>query len=237
MWDLTCLVSWGDKCFLCDQLGHTGLFTSVQPNPFGATKAPNSVLLISLQENHLATCFWILFDPASLNESCPRPTSYSNCCFVLWLKDQTHHDKKSRRTLLGNWCQRGRERSSHQSLIISIGGENTLGKKETPDAWCSRGEKSHVFKRGKTCSYLLDCISSIYFLWALILLWVSVPYLLPISHVRFRGSKTSKGRKSLNLLHIFTFGDMPLSNVVLSTHSTCHPSLGTLVVSLVCSGQ
>ena len=35
--------------------------------------------------------------------------------------------QKSRRTLLGNWCQRGRERSSHQSLIISIRGENTLG--------------------------------------------------------------------------------------------------------------
>ena len=35
------------------------------------------------------------------------------------------------------------------------GGENTLkeGREEShaPDAWCSRGEKSHVFKRGKTC--------------------------------------------------------------------------------------
>ena len=59
----------------------------------------------------------------------------------------------------------------------------------------------------------------------------SVPYLLPVSHARFRGSKTSKGRKSLNSLHIFTFGDMSISNVVLSTHSTCHPSLGTLVAS------
>ena len=36
---------------------------------------------------------------------------------------------------------------------------------------------------------------------------------------RFRGSKTSKGRKSLILLHIFTFGDMSISNGVLSTHS------------------
>src|SRR3954467_9758002 len=47
---------------------------------------------------------------------------------------------------------------------------------------------------------------------------------------RFRGSKTSKGRKTLILLHIFTFGDMSISNVVLSTHSTCHPSLGSIVV-------
>ena len=22
---------------------------------------------------------------------------------------------------------------------------------KAPDAWCSRGEKTHVFKRGKTC--------------------------------------------------------------------------------------
>ena len=32
LWDLTCLVSWGDKCFLCDELGPTGLLLSVQPN-------------------------------------------------------------------------------------------------------------------------------------------------------------------------------------------------------------
>ena len=91
--------------------------------------------------------------------------------------------------------------------------------RETQDAWCSRGEKSHVFKKGKTCSYLFVCISSIYFLWALILLCFSVPYLLPVSHARFRGSKTSKGRKFLNSLHIFTFGVMSISNGVLSTHS------------------
>ena len=51
-----------------------------------------------------------------------------------------------------------------------------------------------------------------------LLLWFSVPYILPISHARFRGSKTSKGRKYLILLHIFTFGDMSISNKVLRTH-------------------
>ena len=34
----------------------------------------------------------------------------------------THLYHMSRRALLGNWCQRGRERS-HQSLILPIGGE------------------------------------------------------------------------------------------------------------------
>ena len=38
LWDLTCLVSWGDKCFLCDELDHTGILSSVQPKPFGATE-------------------------------------------------------------------------------------------------------------------------------------------------------------------------------------------------------
>ena len=86
--------------------------------------------------------------------------------------------KKSRRTLLGNWCQRGRERS-HQSLLFrershliwgersfrererSPGGENTSRKyfSRIPDAWCSRGEMPHVFLMGKTCSYVLTCIS------------------------------------------------------------------------------
>ena len=120
LWDLTCLVSWGDKCFLCDELDLTGLFPLVQPNSFGATEAHNSVPPISLQEKQLATCSCIPFDPSPLNDSCPLPASHSTCCFVLWLKDQTHSWQKSRRTLLGNWCQRGRERS-HQSLIISIG--------------------------------------------------------------------------------------------------------------------
>ena len=79
--------------------------------------------------------------------------------------------------LLGNWCQRGRERS-HQSLSFrershqkiyhllrerererSPGGENTsrMYFSRIPDAWCSRGEMPHVFLRGKdmfVCAYL-----------------------------------------------------------------------------------
>ena len=69
---------------------------------------------------------------------------------------------------------------------------------------------------GKTCSYVLICIISVH-LFLLALIFCS--YLLPVSHARFRGSKTSKGRKSLDSLHIFTFGDMSISNRVISTHS------------------
>ena len=51
------------------------------------------------------------------------------------------------------------------------------------------------------------------------------------------GARHPRERNSLNSLHIFLFGDMSISIVVLCTHSTCHPSLGTLVVSFVCSSQ
>ena len=128
LWGLKCLVSWGDKCFLCDGLGHTGLFHSVQPNSLGATEAHNSVLPISLQERQLATYSCSPFAPAPLNDSCPLPASHSTC-FVTQGPNPSAITQKSRRALLGNWCQRGRERS-HQSLIISIRGENTQGKKE-----------------------------------------------------------------------------------------------------------
>ena len=110
LWDFTCLVSWGDKCFHYDELGHTGLLPSVQLKPFDATEAFNSVPLISMEEKQLATCSCILFDPAPLNDSCTLPASHSTCCFALWLKDQTYFDSQIKRSLLGNWRQMGRER-------------------------------------------------------------------------------------------------------------------------------
>ena len=112
LWDLTCLVSWGDKCFLCDELDLTGQMLSVEPNPLGTTEPYNSVSPISLQERHLATCFCILFDPAPLNESCPWPASHSTCCFVLWLKDQSHHDKNPEEPFL-EIDVKGGERDHH----------------------------------------------------------------------------------------------------------------------------
>ena len=68
LWDLTSLVSWGDKCFLCDELGFTDLLFSVQPNPFGTTEAYHSVPPISQQEKQFATySVFRLFQLHSMN--------------------------------------------------------------------------------------------------------------------------------------------------------------------------
>ena len=63
---------------------------------------------------------------------------------------------------------------------------------------------------------MLVCVMIIV-LW-FVLLWFAFPYILPLSNIRFRGRNTSKERKSSNSLHIFTFGDMSISNGVPSTH-------------------
>ena len=79
-------------------------------------------------------------------------------CFVLNLKDQTY-STDSRKNLLGNWCQRGRKRS-HQS---SRGREYSGG--ERPQMLGVQEERSHMSLRGgKTCSYLIVCISYVSFL-------------------------------------------------------------------------
>ena len=148
---------------------------------------------ISLQERHLATCFCILFDPAPLNDSCPLPASHLTYYFVLWLKDQTHPWQKSRRTLLENWCQRGRERS-HQSLSLSKGEReyhSHRGRKRSPGGENTKGEsisqgsqmlgvqeeRFHMSSWGeKTCSYVLIFISFVHlFLWALSFCSLSSP--------------------------------------------------------------
>ena len=65
------------------------------------------------------------------------------------------------------------------------GGEKVISSK-TPDAWCLRGEMSHVFKRGKTC--LVACFSSssvVSFFFALILFSLYSP----IIHYKIQGEK------------------------------------------------
>ena len=42
--------------YLCNELGHTGLSLSVQPNPFGASEENNSVLPISVLSRHFVIC-------------------------------------------------------------------------------------------------------------------------------------------------------------------------------------
>ena len=81
-----------------------------------------------------------------------------------------------------------------------------------PDAWCSRGEMPHVFLGERHVHMNSFELSSIQ-------LWFSVSYLLPISHVRFRGSKTPKGTKSVKFIaYLYSWGHVE-SNVVPCTHS------------------
>ena len=227
-------MSWGDKCFLWDELGFIDLLFSAQPNPFGTTEAYHSVPPISQQEKQFATySVFLLIQLHSMNL-----VLYKHHIFISALccdsRIKPIHDK-FQKALLGNWCQRGRERS-HQSLIISLGGENTQGESNLQGSQMLgvQEERCHMSSWGERHVHM--CLFALALFICFFGLWFSVPYLLPVSHARFRGSKTSKGKKILNSLHIFTFGDMSISNVVLSTHSTCHPSLGTLVVSFVCSG-
>ena len=68
LWDLTSLVSWGDKCFLYDELGFTHLLFLAQPNPFGTTEAYHSVPPISQQEKLFATySMFLLIQLHSMN--------------------------------------------------------------------------------------------------------------------------------------------------------------------------
>ena len=105
--------------FLWVELGLTGLFPSAKPNHLGATENNNSVLPISMMRKILCHLHPAYFFPAPLNDTCPLPASYY---MSLWNVTQGPNlfDSHSRRSLLGNWCQRGRE-SSHQSLITSKG--------------------------------------------------------------------------------------------------------------------
>ena len=114
LWDLTSLVSWGDKCFLCDELGYTDLLFLVQPNLFGTTEAYHSVLPISVLSRHFVIC--ILHICSSSTQWFLSSTSIT---FYMLLCSVTQGPNlciasPSKRILLGNWCQRGRE-SSHES--------------------------------------------------------------------------------------------------------------------------
>ena len=114
LWGPTCLVSWGDKCFSLCKLGFTDLQFSVQPNLFGTTEIWHSVPPTLQSKKQFATCsIFLLIHLYSMNLVLYKHHSFIHC-FVLSVKDQTY-STDSRKNLLGNWCQRGRERS-HQSL-------------------------------------------------------------------------------------------------------------------------
>ena len=162
----------------------------------------------------LCHIFWVSSDPAPLNESCPLQASHFYKCFVLWLKDQT---------LLGNWCQRGRERS-HQSLSLreitsereyhllrgrkrSPGGENTQVESISQGSQMLgvQEERCHMSCWGERHVHM--CLFALALFIYIFQLWFSVPYLLPISHARFRGSKASMGKKSFKFIaYLYSWG-------------------------------
>ena len=93
-------------------------------------------------------------------------------------------------------------------------------KPQTSAAWCSRGEKLHVFKRGKTCSYLIifDCLHYLccFFFCSDFLFPIFSQYPMQDSG----GARHLRERNHLNSLHIFTLGDMsnPMWYLVLTLY-------------------
>ena len=107
-----------------------------------------------------------------------------------------------------------RRERSHQSLShtrerILRGRKRSLGERILKDPRClmfKRRDATCLF-RGKD---MFICIFQ---------LWFYVPYLLPISHVRFRGSKTPKGKKSVKFIaYLCSWGHVEFY-VVPCTHS------------------
>ena len=180
LWDLKVPSELRWQVFYCDELGHTGLFSSAQPNSLGATEAHNSVLPISLQERQLATYSCSPFAPAPLNDSCPLPASHSTC-FVTQGPNPSAITQKSRRALLGNWCQRGRERSHQSSMLNHFyrGRGYSGGVCKKPQMLGVQEERSYMSLRGERhvhiWSYLIACISSVVFSFALIFCSLSSP--------------------------------------------------------------
>ena len=172
--------------------------------------------------------FYVSSDPAPLNESCPLQASHFYQCFMVRLKDQTHsrqipegeRDYIFIKPFLEIYVKGGernhikayhleRDLQGERILVESISqGSKMLGVQEE--------RCPHVFLRGETCSYVLlwlfalACISSDHHSYLLALffqLWFSIPYLLPVSHARFRGSKTSKGKKSFKFIaYLYSWG-------------------------------
>ena len=141
LWDLTWLVSWGDKCF---SLWWTRFHRIAI---FGPTKSLRYYRNMPLGATDFATgktvchIFYISSDPAPLNESCPLQASQFYPLLCAESQGPNLYDG-FQKALLGNWCQRGRERS-HQSLssgrershqkLITYKGESTKGERILKD--------------------------------------------------------------------------------------------------------
>ena len=185
--------------------------------------------------------FYISSDPAPLNESCPLQASQFYPLLCAESQGPNLYDG-FQKALLGNWCQRGRERS-HQSLshqkLITYKGESTKGERILKDPRClmfKRRDATCLFG-GKTCSYELIWIKFYSYLLALIFCFLSSPNI----PCKIQGSKTPKGKEisqEISQIHCISLfvGTCWIQCGTLYSLSTCHPSLGSLVASLVCSG-
>ena len=112
LWDLICLSELRWQLFsLRVEFGLTSLFPSAKPKQLGATEAKDSVLPISMLRKHFAIC--ILYIGSSSTRWFLSSTSI---LYYMLLCNVTHGpnilDSCSRRSLLGNWYQRGRESTS-----------------------------------------------------------------------------------------------------------------------------
>ena len=223
LWDLTCLVSWGDKFFLCDELGFTDLLFLVQLNPFGTIEAYHSVPPISQQEKLFATySVFLLIQLHSMNL-----VLYKHHIFIIALccVSRTKPIRQIPESPSWKLMSKG-ERELTSNLNHIKGGERGITSK-APDAWCSRGEKSRVFKRGKTFSYLIICISSVSCLCS--------DFLFPIfsQYPMLDSGGARHLREGNSWIHCTS---LPLGTCLIQcgtwySLSTCHPSLGILVVS------
>ena len=91
-------------------------------------------------------------------------------------------------------------------------------------------ERCYMSSRGERHVHM--CLFALALFMCLFEIWFSVPYLLPVSHARFRGSKTSNGKKFFKFIaHLYLWGHVYIQCGTWYSLSTCHPSLGTLVVS------
>ena len=178
LWDLTSLVSWGDKCFLCDELGFTDLLFSVQPNPFGTTEAYHSVPPISQQEKQFATySVFLLIQLHSMNLVLYKHHIFINalCCDS---RIKPIHDKFQKPFLEIDVkggerdhikaCRRERSHQGREKVSRTKPTREKVlrGRKRFPGERILKDPRCLMFKRrdvtclfgGKTCSYVLICI-------------------------------------------------------------------------------
>ena len=102
---------------------------------------------------------------------------------------------------------KGREHYFHRGRKRSLGGENTQVESISQGSQMSgvQEERCHMSSWGERHVHM--CLFALALFICFFELWFSVPYLLPISHARFRGSKTSKGKKSFKFIaYLYSWG-------------------------------